>query len=257
MATKHYDAVGVDHTLQQDITKLMHELVKTAGKFTLAEIGYLHMSTLAFNLQTQCIQLKIFFDVRLAARKCRDVIVDGYNIAPVDELNIFNGYFFVGSLQDVVTFEKIMCPKVEIVEDNFGRAALHFKEKGHEVKKLDALVLNCSYPLTMAAVNNISLMDPAYKPTAHIIAAAAEDALDSIVTHVKQTTVPLSVDIEYTAGFGGYDHDDAITYLQRISGTTDAASRNQDKIVREVERRTKKNKKKNTSKSDKWLNKYT
>ncbi|MCM1531951.1 MAG: hypothetical protein NC114_06725 [Ruminococcus flavefaciens] len=257
MATKHYDAVGIDHTLQQDITKLMHELVKADGRFTLAELGYLHMSTLVYNLQTQCIELKIFFDVRLAGRSNRNVVVDGFNIAPVDELNIFNGYFFVGNLADVVTYEKIMCPKVEVVEDDLGRASLRFKEKGHEVKKLDTLVLNCSYPLTMAAVSNISLMDPVYKPVAHIIAKAADDALDSIVANVKQTTVPLSVDIEYTEGYGGYDHDDAINYLQRINGATTAASRNQDKIVREVERRTKKNRKKNSSKSDKWMNKYT
>lgn len=254
MGIKHYDAMGISHDLQQDITNLMHQLVMSAGQFTLSELGYLHMSTLLYNLQNQSIELKIYFDIRLAARRNLDRMVDGLHIVPVEQLNIFSGYFFVGDVSSVVTYEKVMAPKVDVVEDALGRPSLAFRNK-QSVKELDTLVLNCSFPLTMAAVANISLNDPAYKPQIKIIAKAEEAAMKAIVSNVKQKVVPVIVDLPYTDGFGTYDHDDAINYLQRMFTTASQVDRNHDKIVQSVEKRTKKAKKKGDL-SAKWMDKY-
>lgn len=255
MAIKHYDAMGISHDLQRDITELMHRLTMAAGQFTLSELGYLHMSTLLYNLQTQSLELKIYFDIRLAARRDRDRMIDGLHIVPVGQLNLFSGYFFVGDVSSVVTYEKVMAPKVDVVEDAMGRASLEFRNKS-SVKELDVLVLNCSFPLAMAAVANISLNDPAYKPKVKIIAKAEEAAMKSVVSNVKQKVVPVIVDLEYTEGFGTYDHDDAINYLQRMHKEAGQASRNHEKIVQSVEKRTKKAKKKADA-SSKWMNKFS
>lgn len=255
IATKHYNAVGVDHEFQRDLTNFMHRLVADVGEFTLAEIGYLHMSTLNYNLTTQSIELNIYFDVRLAGRRNRDVVVAGQNIAPVKALNIFQGAFFVGNLEDTVSYDRITVPKVEIVDDDFGRKAVHFKDS-HKMQELDVLVLHCSYPLTVAVLNDIDLKDPNYKPIAHIIAKAADDAMKSVVSNVSQTTVPLSLDVEYTEGRSGYDFHDAVPYLQNLAGISNRAEQNHAKIIEAVADRTKKAKKKANKNSDKWFNKY-
>lgn len=251
---KHYEAMGISHELQQDITQLMHKLVMQTGKFTLSELGYLHMSTLLFNLQDQSLELKLYFDVRLAGRVNRDLVVDGHHIAPVKELNVFNGYFFVGDIVNVVTYEKIIAPKVDISGDRLGRASLVFKKNGG-MKELDALVINCSFPLTMAAIANVNLMDPNFAPRVKPIAKAADGAMQMVVTNVVQKVVPVTVDVQYTDGFGPYNPADAVTYLNQLRNVTSKTQANHDRIVESVTKRAKKNKKK-SDQSSKWMSKF-
>ena len=55
--TVEYAPNGTDHRLQRRITELMDSLVQAEGKFTLAELGYLHINTAMYDKETGKVQL--------------------------------------------------------------------------------------------------------------------------------------------------------------------------------------------------------
>ena len=64
LVTKTYGPCGSDHTLQQEITMLMHTIVMKNGQYTLSELGYLNMNTITY--VEDHIEVKIFFAPELA-----------------------------------------------------------------------------------------------------------------------------------------------------------------------------------------------
>ena len=109
LVTKTYGPCGSDHTLQQEITMLMHTIVMKNGQYTLSELGYLNMNTITY--VEDHIEVKIFFAPELAV-----VAGKRFNgsksqmINPM--LNIFNGILFVGNLEDAVSYENIDLPNI-------------------------------------------------------------------------------------------------------------------------------------------------
>lgn len=258
LTLKQYRANGMDHVLQKEITDFMHRRVMEDGRVTLANLGYLHMNTIMFNLTTQAIELKVYFDPRFSCRVVRDPIAMAKKILPVSELNIFSGYLFIGDVQNVITFEKIHVPKTKYLGDELKRSSLRIGTKIAE-KEESVAVMNCSFPLTMAAINGINLGDSSYKPTIKMIAGAEKDPVSQIVPTVSSTTVPVSVAIQYSDDYEKryYDPADVDTYMTRLSSQMGAARENRIKVEESVRNRAKKNDKKSKKGLDKSFNKYS
>lgn len=255
-ANIHYNAIGVDNALQRRISEYMHELTKEFGEFTLANLGYLHVNTLYYNLQTQQIELKIFFDARLAMKPVTNQISNNRQVVPKPEFNIFSGSLFVGDIEHTYSTEQIVAPKAEIVKDEFGHDTIRLSSK-NKMKLTDAMVMHCSYPIAMAAIHNISLKNPGYIPRGHVIATASEDAVKSVIPNVKATFVPMEVNVEFDPEYkSGYSMSDIDWYLAMLNGTAAKAKENQKKLAEEVRKRGKKNKKK-TSTVSKGFAKYS
>lgn len=53
-----YEPNGTDHRLQRRITELLDRIAQNEGKWTLAEMGYLHMNTVNYNAETGAVNLK-------------------------------------------------------------------------------------------------------------------------------------------------------------------------------------------------------
>jgi len=254
-----YAPNGTSHALQRKISEFMHELVKSVGKFTLSELGYLHINTLTYNQETGALNLRIYFDIRLAARAVQSTTNKSKMIVPVQELEIFKDYFYVGKLQDVVTYEKIMAPKTKVVEDEMHRASLQFKDSNKYIET-DVLVLNCNLAITMAAIHDISLTDQEFTVRCSTVGKGGKNAVKSIITTANMKEVPVSVTIVHNAnsgGINGYEPDDAISYLTALQEEQYRIAKNRDKVQQKVRKDAKDKKKSVESKNSKGFNKYS
>ena len=253
-----YAPNGASHALQYEITKILHKITEGYGKFTLAELGYLHINTLTYDKETGAVDLRIYFDIRLAARAVENRTNRGKIIAPVAELNIFKNYLFVGDIKDAVNYEVIMAPKTKIIEDECHRPSLKMKDDSKFVET-NVLVLHCSLPLTMASIHDIDLSDENFTVRCTTVAKGAKTAVSSIITTVNMKEVPVGVTVCYSANNIGssYNPDEAVPYLLRLNAEQQAIAENKNKLQQKV-RKEAKDKKKNADRSRyKGFNKYS
>lgn len=249
---------GTTHDLQLLITGLMHNRVVDVAKFTLAEIGYLHLNTLTYNKENGQLYLKVYFDVHYAARPVRNETNSKMDLVPIAELNVFKNYLFVGDIRDCVTLEKIMAPKTKAVVDELERASLQFKEDSSKIVETDALVLHCSLPIAMAAAMDYSLADPCFNVSCETVGKGGKNAVKSIVTTSNNAEVPVSVTISHTHDDEGrYDPEDAEPYLTALMDRLQRAEQNRNKLKQSVRKTAKKNDKKQSKKKNKAFNKYS
>lgn len=249
---------GTSHDLQRKVTDLMHRLVLDAGKFTLAELGYLHINTLTYDKEKGQLYFKVFFDVHYAARVVQSETNAQRRIVPVGELEVFKNYLYVGNLLDVITYERIMAPKTKNAEDEIGRSALKFKEDSSKIVETDALVLNCSLPVVMAAALDVSLTDPEFNVSCETVGKGGKNAVKSIVTTSNNAEVPVSVTVTYSHGSQEpYDPDDAEPYLIGLMDRLQQAAQNRDKLKQSVRKKAKKNGEKQAKQKNKGFNKYS
>ncbi|MCM1295165.1 MAG: hypothetical protein NC311_06460 [Muribaculaceae bacterium] len=249
---------GTSHDLQRKVTDLMHQIVTEYGQFTLAELGYLHINTLTYDKEKGQLYFKVYFDVHHAARVQQSDVNASRKLVPVAELNVFQGYLFIGNLLDAITYERILAPKAKSVEDELGRAALKFKEDSSKIVETDALVLNCSLPVVMAAALGISLTDPEFKVSCETVGKGGKNAVKSIVATSNSSEVPVSVTVTHTHGdTTPYDPDDAEPYLIGLMDRLQKASQNQTKLKQSVRKKAKKNGEKNSRQKNKGFNKYS
>lgn len=239
----NYPPNGTDHTLQKRITDLMDTIVSQTAKFTLAELGYLHINTLTYNKIQGTINLRVYFDVHYAARAKVSETSQKREIVPVEELKVFEGYLYVGNLTDAITYERVMAPPTKAMEDELHRASLRIKDSSKYVET-DALVLNCNLPITMAAAHNHSLTDPEFRVQYATMGKGGKKAERTIITSANMDDVPLSVTVNMSAsGYTGYNPDDAIPYLTMLLENTRRMTKNRDKIRDRVKKDAKKGKK--------------
>lgn len=251
-----YKPNGADHELQEAITNLMHQLVLSEGKFTLAELGYLHINTLTADRVTGETHLRIYFDARLASRVIKSATNTSKRIVPVAELQVFRNYLYVGDLTKAVTFEKIVAPKVKVVKDEVNRASLMIKDGKRGDDELAVLVLNCNLAITMAAIHDISLTDPCYAVKC-TTAGNGQTAEKSIITATNRE-VPLAVIVTRSNSqvYDGYDCADAVPYLMSVQKKVAEASKNRDKLQEKVRKDAKKKKNKRDQAGNSMFNKY-
>lgn len=249
-------------TFASQVSNLMHQIVKTIGKFTLAELGYLHINTLTYDQTTRALHLRVYFDARLAARVKTSTTSKTRTIHPIAELNAFKNFMFVGELEDVVTYEKIVAPKYRIIEkDELGRPSIQFKDN-NKFEETNALVLNCNLALTAAASHNLGLLDPEFDVSCKTIGKSSKSAAKSIITTAGMKEIPVIVTITGSAidegdEESGYDPMDAIPYLQMIRERSANAAHNQSKLEKKVRDKAKAASKKQKKKASAGFDKYS
>lgn len=243
------------------VSNLMHQIVKTVGKFTLAELGYLHLNTLTYDQTTRSLHLRVYFDARLAARVKTATTSKTRTIHPVTELNVFQNFMFVDDLEDAVTYEKIVAPKYKIVTDEVGRQSVQIKDGG-KFEEANALVLNCNLALTAAASHNLALLDPEFSVSCKTIGKSSKSAAKSIITTAGMKEIPVIITItgsalDETDDESGFDPQDAIPYLQMIKERGAQAAHNQSKLQKKVRDEAKKAGKKQQKKRNAGFDKYS
>lgn len=248
-----YPPNGVSHALQREITELLHQITLDNGEFTLAEVGYLHISTLMYSPKTGSLDLKIYFEASCATRPVKSQVNGHLEPNPVNELNVFSGYLFPGDIHDHISYETINGPKIRTDKDEVNRKSLEIRDK-KDYAPINALVIHASFPLVMAAINDADLADPLYKPVATPITRTKHK---DIVTTISMDGVPVEVNVTMSdTGYDGYDPTKAEEYLQMISDRFRQKTKSQEKLKEKVRDTAKKKAKAEKTKGQKNLAKY-
>lgn len=237
---------GIDNTLQRAITELLHSCAMSSEgtRFTLSELGYLHMNTLTHNPNDGCVHLKVYFNAELASRVVRSKTSATATVAPVRELTVFRNFLYVGEdIHDVISFEDIMAPKHSIIdEDEAHRRSIVFKDS-EKFEKTHALVINCNVPVTMAAALGLSLNDPNFRVEFRQ-ASDKEKAKTIGITTTREIPVGLTVYATYDPDASDdYDPDDAETYLISLSHSEGRIEENRQRLENKVTKKAKRAKK--------------
>ena len=136
--------------LKRDITKLLDQIVKENSKFTLAEMGYLHMNLISFcNGQ---VNAKIYFAPELATQTETNGVNTNGKIVPHKALEVFQNYLYVGELKNAVTFESMPVPRYDIERNERDQLTIRIKDGKKINEDGEAVVLNCNLLLLIAAV---------------------------------------------------------------------------------------------------------
>lgn len=234
-----FEPIGTNHDLQMTITECLSGLIQKEGRCSLSELGYLHMSTLLFDRAAQCMELKIYFDARFAARVTKNNMGKKVTV-PVSELCVFQNYFYVGLLSDVASFEKIMGPRSDVVKSPNGRASLQLKDGG-KLTKYDALVLNCNVPISMATLVNADISNGHHFEIQMLDNPTSKES-DDIVVSVSKNMIPVGIRVRYEEI--GYHPSMAVPYLRSLLATSYERDSHRIEIVQDIQERAEKNKKK-------------
>ena len=254
-----YEPNGTDHRLQRRITELLDRIAQEEGKWTLAEMGYLHMNSLTYDRTTGRVNLKVFFDVHYATRPKQDSANGRKQVVPVNELNAFEKRLFVGPLMGAVSIEKIMAPKSKMIEDEMGRASIRFKDDAKFVETT-ALVLNCNLPITMAALHDINLGDPLFSVKCSTVGKGGSSKEKTIISSGNAHDIPVKVTVTCGQIVGedgeslGFDPEDCQTFLLAMRDKQLRAAANRERMAKKAG--DKAEKAKNTSSSS-GFNKYS
>ena len=217
-----YFEMGTDETtsIQKAMTTFIHDRVMEVGKFTMAELGYLHACSLTGDKKTGAIDLCVYFDAALATRKVVNPVNGKTMYRPVNELNIFANYLFTGDIMKCVTLENMLTPRVAGNTDRAGRMAISISDK----KKTDyraVLVLHCNVALTVASILGINLLDPNFTVRCKTI-QPKNVSPDDIVTDEQNTTVPVGVYVTWNGAneSNWFDPADAEAYVALQNAST-------------------------------------
>lgn len=222
--------------LKKLVTNLMDRIVKESGKYTLAELGYLHM-----NLVSYCngqVQLKVFFAPELATSTVGNAANGNGRIVPHPALNIFNGYMFVGELEKAVTYETMTLPEYYIERDNRDQLAVYIKDgKKKVMEDAEVVVLHCNLILTIAAGLDHNLWDENYKVDIETVGKTKkkDDDVSVMIQAGAYQEFPVRVLVNCTYGYDvGYNPDDAIPYLVNRIKKVSEANDTKKKLTKKV-----------------------
>lgn len=250
-------------SFQTLVSEVMHQIVMIRAEFTLAELGYLHINSLSYDPNTRSLHLRIYFDASCASRTHKSKTKKGFTIEPITELNVFRNFFFVGELEDVVSYEKITAPRYEIIEkDELGRRSVKFKNT-KKFDKVQALVLNCNLALTAAACHDINLMDPEFRVSCQTVGKSSKKNAKAVVTSIDKEELPVIMTVSCGTIDPGssdnayYDPDEAEAYLIMIQERMNSANGNQTKLQKKVRDKVKVSDKKGKKSGSNGFNKYS
>lgn len=205
--------------LKRDITKLLDRIVKENSKFTLAEMGYLHMNLISFcNGQ---VNAKIYFAPELATQtETNGVNTDG-KIVPHKALEVFQNYLYVGELKNAVTFESMPVPRYDIERNERDQLAIRIKDGKKINEDGEAVVLNCNLLLLIAAVLDVNPNDPNFDVKVETVGKSKKKDRDMaiMINAGAQQEFPVRITAQYTVidnvgtAIVPYEPDAAIPFL--------------------------------------------
>ena len=205
--------------LKRDITKLLDQIVKENSKFTLAEMGYLHMNLISFcNGQ---VNAKIYFAPELATQTETNGVNTNGKIIPHKALEVFQNYLYVGELKNAVTFESMPVPRYDIERDERDQLAIRIKDGKKINEDGEAVVLNCNLLLLIAAVLDVNPNDPNFDVKVETVGKSKKKDRDMaiMINAGAQQEFPVRITAQYTvvdnAGTAvvPYEPDAAIPFL--------------------------------------------
>lgn len=261
--TIFYDPMGTTHDLQRDITELMHDICIQDGDITLAELGYLHMSSISY--KNGGVICKVYFVPELAMKSSREFNTNTKIL--VDKMSIFQNYLFIGPAKDAVSFEEINTPKYTIVKDDLGKPAVSISDGKKIMEDHPVIALNCNLNVLMAAIVDTSVLDPEYKIHVESVGKGNEtdkkkkkhesreqdedlDRTSILISAGTRQEYPVKVSVSRTAdeSVPGFDPDEVPAWI-RAKYQAYMASRNTQRNLAEnvqdrVLKQTKKEKKK-------------
>lgn len=205
--------------LKRDITKLLDRIVKENSKFTLAEMGYLHMNLISFcNGQ---VNAKIYFAPELATQtETNGVNTDG-KIVPHKALEVFQNYLYVGELKNAVTFESMPVPRYDVERNERDQLAIRIKDGKKINEDGEAVVLNCNLLLLIAAVLDVNPNDPNFDVKVETVGKSKKKDRDMaiMINAGAQQEFPVRITAQYTVidnvgtAIVPYEPDAAIPFL--------------------------------------------
>lgn len=256
VSTVVFNPNGTDHILQREITKLMHRVTLESGQATLANMGYYHVNTLTYQKSTNQLMLRVFFDARLALYPKKSEVNGNTEWFVSDMLNTFRGYLISDNARACCSIEKAMMPKSEIVEDENGRPSLRILDSS-KLKEADVLVLNCSLPMTIAAILDVSLTDPLFGIRCTTVGKGSGKAETSIITGMRDIEVPVQTTVTFSDSPAPYDPEEYDLYMTMLSEKIRNGKRNRSKLKEKVRDKAKEVRKKETKAQEKTFNRYS
>ena len=205
--------------LKRDITKLLDQIVKENSKFTLAEMGYLHMNLISFcNGQ---VNAKIYFAPELATQTETNGVNTNGKIVPHKALEVFQNYLYVGELKNAVTFESMPVPRYDIERNERDQLTIRIKDGKKINEDGEAVVLNCNLLRLIAAVLDVNPNDPNFDVKVETVGKSKKKDRDMaiMINAGAQQEFPVRITAQYTvidnAGTAivPYEPDAAISFL--------------------------------------------
>ena len=205
--------------LKRDITKLLDQIVKENSKFTLAEMGYLHMNLISFcNGQ---VNAKIYFAPELATQTETNGVNTNGKIVPHKALEVFQNYLYVGELKNAVTFESMPVPRYDIERNERDQLTIRIKDGKKINEDGEAVVLNCNLLLLIAAVLDVNPNDHNFDVKVETVGKSKKKDRDMaiMINAGAQQEFPVRITAQYTvidnAGTAivPYEPDAAISFL--------------------------------------------
>ena len=248
-----FEPMGVNHELQELITDLMHKIVLREGKYTLAEMGYLHMSSVAF--VNDHVEVKVFFAPELST--ATGSLVNGKATAePNPILNVFKNYLFVGSLDANVSFSNMRVPKYYIDRDERDQLAIRIKDKKNKnADDTEVMVLYCNLDLILAAYYDANLLDPDFNVSCETIGNSSknnEETPGIMISMGASQEFPVRVMATIPVASDGYETTDAIPYLIGKMQAKKEAKKTKKELARKVSNSAEEMVKKNDKKLNAW-----
>lgn len=246
-----FDPVGVTHELQQLITDLMHQIVMQDGQYTLAEMGYLHMSSIGF--VNDHVEVKVYFAPELATRSSRALNGIG-SIEPNPNLNIFKNYLFVGDAKDNSAFVNMNAPKYTIDRDARDQLAVTVKSGKKNREEMELLVLYCNLDLIIGAYYDTNILDPEFSVTYETIGNSSKNTEDNPGIMISMgANQEFPVRVRATVPMEGeYHPEDAIPYLLSKMQARKETKKAKKELARKVSDSAEEMVKKNNKKLDLW-----
>ena len=256
--TTWFKPITTDHTLQKLITQLMHDIVLNSNSDkTLAEMGFFHQISIL--CEDGRIHTRVYFHPELATYK-KGTANGRYDLSPIPQLGIFNGYLFVLTgenidLTQVIGFDKVMLPKCKIEYDEAGKPALVLKKDASDLKLQEAMYLECNLPITVAAAMDLDLADANFSVKA--LTVGMESKKKKIMIDGKENSYPVWINVTHSHDNGnqtrGYDVNSVIPYLTSLSLRRSSKREVQKELMQKAADKAEKQSKKGAKKNYKYM----
>ena len=242
-----------DHELQQKVTLLMHKLVK--GTCTLANMGYLHMNTLGYNPKTGNVQMRVYFDARLATRVNGNSVTSKTERCVIEPFKRFQNYLFVGNPNQVFTYEEIAAPKVKIVTDEAGNPSIKINDEKFE--KIPVAIMHCNVPIAMSAIHDHSVLDPELMIRYDSVGNSKKHPAQNVIQSGNADEFPVVVNIAVPNNDLSYDPTEAVAFLRMVMEARREAGTNRRKLEEKISAKAKEKRKVIDSENSKLFNKLS
>lgn len=247
-----FDPMGISHELQQAITDLMHDIVIQKGNFTLAELGYLNMSSIAF--VNDHVEVKVYFAPELATVTNR-AMNGGGNVIPNPELNMFKNYLFVGDVASNCTFVNMTAPRYTIERNNRDQLAVEIKDGKKTKEEIEVMAVYCNLDLILAAYYDADIMSPDFSVTYQTIGNSNKNNAENtgiMISMGATQEFPVKVYLEAPVNSSGYMPENAIPYLLAKVQARKDAKQTKKELARKVSDHAQEAVKEKSKKLDIW-----